>query len=263
MRTALAALLLTGCAAGELALTMRSAAGEQPVVWKASETAVIVCDMWDKHTCRNATRRVGEMAPQVDAFVKAARAEGALIVHAPSDVIAFYDGTPQRQRAKAAPAVTPPEPIKSRPLEPEREGALPIEDSDWCDDEPPCDLTPWTTRTPRAPWPWTRQIATIEIAPEDLVSQSGAEMYNVFKPRGIKNVILCGVHTNMCVLGRSFGIRQMVRLGFNVALARDLTDCLYNPRQKPHVSHDEGTRLMIGHIERHWCPSFESGDVTD
>ena len=27
------------------------------------------------------------------------------------------------------------------------------------------------------------------------------------------NVILCGVHLNMCVLGRPFGIRQMVKLG--------------------------------------------------
>lgn len=32
------------------------------------------------------------------------------------------------------------------------------------------------------------------------------------------------VHTNMCVLGRPFGLRQLSRLGKNVALVRDLTD---------------------------------------
>ena len=33
-----------------------------------------------------------------------------------------------------------------------------------------------------------------------------------------------GVHTNMCVLGRPFGLRQMARLGKNTALVRDMTD---------------------------------------
>ena len=33
----------------------------------------------------------------------------------------------------------------------------------------------------------------------------------------------------MCVLGRPFGIRQMVHLGKNVALMRDMTDTMYNP----------------------------------
>ncbi len=33
----------------------------------------------------------------------------------------------------------------------------------------------------------------------------------------------------MCVLGRSFAIKTMVRRGKNVMLARDLTDTMYNP----------------------------------
>lgn len=36
--------------------------------------------------------------------------------------------------------------------------------------------------------------------------------------------ISMGVHTNMCVLGRPFGIRAMVGLGRNVVLVRDLID---------------------------------------
>jgi nicotinamidase-related amidase len=39
----------------------------------------------------------------------------------------------------------------------------------------------------------------------------------------IVNVPLCGVHTNMCVLGRPFGLRQLSDLGKNVALLRDMT----------------------------------------
>ena len=29
--------------------------------WDASRTAVIICDMWDDHYCRNSARRVAEM----------------------------------------------------------------------------------------------------------------------------------------------------------------------------------------------------------
>ena len=73
---------------------------------------------------------------------------------------------------------------------------------------------------------------------------------------------MMGVHTNMCVLGRSFGIRQMTKLGMNVVLVRDLTDAMYDPRDAPHVSHERGTELVIEHIERYWCPSIVSSDLT-
>jgi peptidase E len=71
-----------------------------------------------------------------------------------------------------------------------------------------------------------------------------------------------GVHTNYCVVARSFGIRQMLKLGKNVVLARDLTDALYDPRQPPFVSHARGTELVIEHIERYLCPSIPSADLT-
>lgn len=65
----------------------------------------------------------------------------------------------------------------------------------------------------------------------------------------------------MCILNRSFGIKQMVRWGVSIALVRDLTDTLYNPAMRPYVSHDEGTQLLIGYIERFWCPTVESGEI--
>src|SRR5687768_6600837 len=41
----------------------------KPVAWDAAKTAVVVCDMWDKHWCPGATARVGEMAPRMNAVV--------------------------------------------------------------------------------------------------------------------------------------------------------------------------------------------------
>jgi nicotinamidase-related amidase len=252
-----AQLVQAASTAATLDLRLRRGDAIENAPWKPTETAIIICDMWDDHTCKGAAQRVAAMAPKVDAFVSEARRRGVLIVHSPSDVMKFYEGTPQRKRAQAAPAVTPPMPIRTRELMPEREGSLPIDDSDWCDCRPKCDI-----KARRANgWPWTRQIAAIRIMPEDAVSDQGQEIYNLFEQRGIKNVILCGVHTNMCVLKRSFGIRQMVLLGKNVALARDLTDCLYDPAKSPFTTHDNGTALLVQHIEKFWCPSIASTDL--
>ena len=44
--------------------------------WKPTQTAVIVCDMWDLHHCFNATRRGAEMAPRMNEVVRAARDRG-------------------------------------------------------------------------------------------------------------------------------------------------------------------------------------------
>ena len=72
--------------------------------WLPKETAVVICDMWDLHHCRNATLRVGEMAPRMNQVVSEMREQGALVVHAPSSCMDFYQDHPARRRAQAAPA---------------------------------------------------------------------------------------------------------------------------------------------------------------
>jgi type 1 glutamine amidotransferase/nicotinamidase-related amidase len=225
---------------------------EKNLDWKPAETAVVVCDMWDNHWCRGASSRVAEMVPRMNEFLKVARSKGMFIIHCPSDCMDFYKDTPQRKRAMDAPAVKTERPIELwRHLDKSREGSLPIDDSDGgCDCEPRC----------KSYKSWTRQIAAIEIAEEDAITD-GAEAYYLMRQRDIKNVIVLGVHTNMCVLGRPFSIRQMVYQGQNVVLVRDLTDTMYNPRAKPFVSHFTGTDLVIEHIERHWCPTIVSGEL--
>jgi hypothetical protein len=108
-----------------------------------------------------------------------------------------------------------------------------------------------------------RQHAALKMVGFDGVSDSGVEIYNFLEQEGIKNVVLMGVHTHHCVLGRPFGIRPMVRLGKNVVLARDLTDAMYDPRKPPYVSHARGTELVVEHIERYWCPSILGEDLTN
>ena len=219
-------------------------------------TAIIICDMWDQHWCKGASERVAEMAPRMNEVVTAARKRGMLIVHAPSETMEFYKDTPQRKHALEAPMAKAPAEIgRWRRLDKETEPPLPIDDSDGgCDDIPKCKGGP--------PYPWKRQIATITIALEDAVSDSGQEVYNLLQQHSRSNVIVMGVHANMCVLGRSFGIRQMVANGKNVVVMRDMTDTMYCSRMRPVTNHFRGTDLVIEHIERHWCPSITSTAFT-
>jgi nicotinamidase-related amidase/type 1 glutamine amidotransferase len=223
----------------------------EPVEWNADKTAIVICDMWDKHWCAGATRRVGEMAPRMNELVSQARKRGVLIIHCPSDTLDFYKDSPARLLAQQAPAVETKRPLERWcRLDPEREGRLPIDDSDGgCDCSPQC-------KQQKA---WSREIATLKVEPGDAVTDSG-EAYFLMRQRGIENVIVMGVHTNMCVLGRPFSIRQLVYQGMNVVLMRDLTDTMYNSRMAPYVHHCTGTDLVVEHIEKKWCPTISSVD---
>jgi type 1 glutamine amidotransferase len=146
----------------------------------------------------------------------------------------------------------------------EQKGVYPIDQSDGGEDDDAYEHRQWAARltamgrNPRAPW--KSQIATIEIQPGDFISDNGEEIWSILEARGIENVVLVGVHTNMCVLGRPFGLRQMVKNGKNTVLMRDMTDTMYNPARKPFVSHFTGTDLIIEHIEKHVCPTVTSVD---
>jgi nicotinamidase-related amidase len=254
--------LIAFAADSPLKLNLRSPNGEQQATWDAKRTALIICDMWDDHWCKSAARRVVEMARPLNETVKAARAKGVFIIHAPSSVTAFYKDTPQRKLAQSAPFAKTPVALSTSPrwgtawcwTDAKRESVLPIDDSDMG-----CSCTGAKCPIREA---WTRQISTIELAEGDALTDDGQETWNLLRARGITNVILAGVHLNMCVLGRPFAIRQQVYLGNNVALMRDMTDTMYNPERPPGVDRFTGTDLVIGHVEKHWCPSFTSTDIT-
>ncbi|MEZ5303696.1 MAG: hypothetical protein R3F11_24090 [Verrucomicrobiales bacterium] len=139
--------------------------------------------------------------------------------------------------------------------------------SDGGEDDDPAEHAAWAKkleamgRNPGSPW--KAQMAAIGIDQErDAISDSGEEIWNLLEQRGVKNILLVGVHTNMCVLGRRpFGLRQMAKNGKNVALVRDLTDTMYNPERPPQVSHFHGTDLVIRHIEKYVCPTLTSDQI--
>lgn len=223
--------------------------------WDSKETAIIICDMWDKHWCKGATSRVGEMAPFMNNVISIAREKGMQIVHAPSDCMEYYKNHPARKLAKKYKVKSVKQKLGEGNLECEQGQEWPFEISHGgCDDNPKC-----TTVNTRV---WTKQIDAIEIIEGDIITDSGVEAGSLFIKKGIKNVILVGVHTNMCVIGRSFGLRNMSRLGMNVVLMRDMTDTMYDSTSKPFVSHFSGNSLMHEYIEKNVCPTLVSSDFT-
>jgi nicotinamidase-related amidase len=217
-----------------------------PKAVAAVQTALLICDMWDQHWSRGASERVDLMAPRMNHVLECARRRGAWIIHAPSETMPFYADAPARQRALTLPAVEPPTPLE-HPDPP-----LPIDDSDGGSDT-------GETEFYKA---WSRQHPALAIDQvRDYISDQGGEVYNILRHHQIEQLLIMGVHTNMCVLRRSFAIKQMVKWGVNIALVRDLTDTMYNPAISPYVNHDEGTSLVVEYIEKFWCPSILSEEL--
>jgi hypothetical protein len=222
----------------------------QPVTvsenFSVARSAILICDMWDKHWCRGATARVEYLARAMDPVLQMARAAGILVIHAPSDTMGFYKDYPQRQLVLQAPKVKPRAELSIT------DPPLPIDDSDGgCD-----------TAGDHEHQTWSRENPLLAIGPRDAISDNGYEIYNLLQQKGITTLFIMGVHANMCILGRSFAIRQMTRWSIQCILVRDLTDAMYNPARRPYVSHADGTELVIDHIEKYWCPTMLSSDLT-
>ncbi len=213
--------------------------------FSAAESAIVVCDMWDKHWCTGATHRVEDIARRMDPVLRKARQAGILVIHAPSETMDFYKHYPQRQLVLRAPLAKPPA-ILSIPDPP-----LPIDDSDGGCDTP-------GEHEHRA---WSRENPLLSIGAQDAISDNGEDIYNLLRQRNIHTLFVMGVHANMCILNRSFAIKRMTKWGLRCILVRDLTDAMYNPARRPFVSHADGTGLVIEYIEKYWCPSTRSSDL--
>jgi len=166
----------------------------------------------------------------------------------------YYKDAPQRKLAQDAPYAQPPFEIKRR-----------VEDTQY---EPPLpgtfghlririDTKKPSEQSVKPTYRWTKQNDAIEISSGDAVSESGQEIYNLLEQRGIDNVIIMGFATDICMLRRSYGIRQMVYNGKNIMICRDLTDI----SSRRIGQHSDDLELIIEHIEKYWCPSILSTDI--
>ena len=177
-----------------------------------------------------------------------------------------YKDHPARQRALEVPITKdlPPDIGKwCYQIPAEAKGTYPIDQAKGENDDEPNAQKQWLEQLAamgREPGhPWKAETDLLAIDPDaDMISDNGEEIWSILENRRIDHVILTGVHTNMCVLGRPFGLRQMAKNGKDVVLLRDLTDTMYNPERAPYVSHFAGTELIVAHVEKYVCPTITS-----
>src|SRR5262245_17150567 len=152
---------------------------EKLLRWEVAQTAIIICDMWDAHTCSLSAQRVAAMAPRMNNVVSTARSLGVMIIHSPSATMKFYEGAPERRRMQQARTAPSPFPLLNRcPRDKAEEESFPVDDTEGgCDD-------PVVKSETGPPWPWTRENSAIQIVGFDGVSESGQEIYNFCKQEG-------------------------------------------------------------------------------
>jgi hypothetical protein len=230
---------------------------------EAGKVGVIISDMWDVHWCKGATERTAELAAPMEKLLQALRGMGAVIAHCPSRVASsFYDGTHARKNTLAHSNEMPEElpdvrlyldrivPIASL-IDPHRRQ---------------CDCRPDKCAEIH-PRPWKRQIETLTVFDRDLMCDDSVDgedefrILNAFRAMGITHVLIMGVHTNLCVIHRNFGIRRLLASGFTPILVRDMTDCMAPQEEKPYHDHFEALSEVIDYIEEYLCASVSSSQI--
>jgi nicotinamidase-related amidase len=227
---------------------------EKACTWDPRHTGVILCDLWDRHWCRGAAARVNELAPRIEAVLQNLRDRGCLIVHAPSDTMAFYATHPARIRLLQAAAQKVLVLSEAGQKRLEQEPPIPVDPK-----RKECDCGPEKCVSQVV---WSRQHPGITIMEQDLIGDS-FDILQAFQHYQINQVLIMGVHTNLCVVGRNFGIRNLVRYGFQPLLVRDMTDCMAPRDEFPFVDHMTALDYVIYHIETYLCGTIDSGQILE
>ncbi len=107
---------------------------------------------------------------------------------------------------------------------------------------------------------WDGMHPDLVIGPDDLMPNDPGRLYAICRERGITDLLYVGFHTQVCLLGKSIGLRPMTEAGFRCALARDVTDAHghYLPGAE---TPDDFTAKVVAHFEKHLAPTFDFADT--
>ena len=246
----LAFLAVQATAAGTLPVELqrRDPATGQPTVTHAeldpARVGVVVVDMWNWHWCKTATARVGALVPRMKPVVDEARALGMTIFWCPSDVADNYVGTVPYESAFSASKVPLPALAELNcPPAPDGGGCA-------CGRER-C----------QGNYGWDGMHPDLVMDDRDFMPNDLATLYSLCRQRGLTHLIYLGVHTQVCLLGKSIGLRNLSRAGFQCILARDLTDAHAKYDPAAGVTPETFTADVVAHFEKHLAPTINFADA--
>ena len=230
----------------ELSLQSRDAHGTPvvtPLKIDPAKVGVVVVDMWNWHWCKTATMRVGAMVPRMNRALDASRELGMTVLLCPSDVVDNYVGWPQREVIFALPRHPVPPLARIDCPEPPNGGG--------------CACGPQRCVVN---YGWDGMHPDLRIAASDLMPDTLDEVYSICRERGLTHLIYMGVHTQVCLLGKPMGLRNLKAAGLQCILARDLTDAHpgYDPQRG--FTPDGHTAEVVEHFERHLAPTINMAD---
>jgi hypothetical protein len=241
-------IMVSGASGAEeitLSLRTRDASGTPSVRRENVDPAkvgIVVVDMWNFHWCKTATMRVAALVPRMNRALDAARGLGMTVMLCPSDVVDHYVGWPQREGIFAMPRhEVPPLAKVECPSPPDGGGCA-------CGKGPErCVVN----------YGWDAMHPDLVIAATDLMPDTLSDVYSICKERGLTHLIYFGVHTQVCLLGKPMGLRNMKSAGLSCILARDLTDAHpgYDPSRG--FTPDGHTGDVVAHFERYLAPSVD------
>ena len=232
--------------AAELEWTLQTRVPESGKIVLRSEKVdprhigVIAVDVWNYHWCKTATMRVDAFVPRMNKALDAARALGMTIMLCPSDVVDNYVGYPQREAVFALPKFAVPSVVEvTCPPVPTEGGCA-------CGRERCAGNYGWDGMHP-----------ALRIGDNDLMPDTQEEVYAICKQRGLTHLIYVGFHTQVCLLGKSMGLKAMKSAGLNCVLARDMTDAHpgYDPAR--NFTPDLNTEQVVEHFEKYLAPSIQ------
>jgi nicotinamidase-related amidase len=204
---------------------------------------VVVVDVWNFHWCKTSTERVAALVPRMNKVLDQARRIGMTVFLCPTDVADNYVGTPMVERVLAIePATVPHLRDIQCPAAPDGGGCT-------CGAER-C----------LGNYGWDGMCPDLVIGADDLMPNDAGRLYAICQQRGLTHLLFVGFHTQVCLLGKSIGLRAMLEAGFKCALARDLTDA--HGRYVPGgETPDDFTAKVVTHFEKYLSPTFDFADT--
>lgn len=233
---------------------------EDTITMDASKTAAIVSDMWAEHWCTGATKRVKELAPKMNLVLSKLRSMGVRIIFCPSGTDEVYKDYPQRKEmekystvwSRSAAQVA----LFTQNLIPDITTRI-DPDRVQCD----CGLER-KCNSSQKPWRKKGQIPDLVIEKDDLIGMDENNVINYLRVEKYRHVFVLGVHANMCVIYRKFGLKMLKMSGLSPILVRDMTDCMIPREEPPYQDHFTALDDTIRFIEEQICPSTLSSEIT-
>ena len=166
---------------------------------------VMVVDVWNYHWCKTATMRAGAFVPRMNKALAAARALGMTVMLCPSDVVDNYVGYPQREAIFALPEFPVPHVIDV--------SCPPVPDAGGC----ACGRERCAGN-----YGWDGMHPALKIGEADLMPDTREEVCAICKEHGLIHLIYVGFHTQVCLLGKSMGLKSMKSAGLACAVRIDV-----------------------------------------